>query len=49
MEALTLELTADVIDDENRINEVLLAYSEIIASLPEQEIISVNEHISAFY
>ena len=49
MEALTLELSAEVIDSDVRINEVLLAYSELIASLPELEIISVNEHISTFY
>ncbi len=45
MHKLMTELTVDEImpEDEVRIQEVLLAFSEVIAQAPETEIVSVNE------
>jgi hypothetical protein len=49
MREIVDELLMDDVEDENRINEILLAFSEIISNLPEQEIQTVNEHIASFY
>lgn len=51
MESLVSELFIDEIEeeDEMRINEVLSALSELISCLPEDNIMTINEHISGFY
>jgi hypothetical protein len=47
---LMIELTQDEVDDERRIKEVLVTFSEILSQAPENDIISVNDQvISEFY
>ena len=47
---LISELTQDEIDDEKRINEVLVTFSEVLSQAPEQDIVLINEQvISEFY
>lgn len=45
LNALMKELTMDSIDDEARINEILNTFSELIAAVPENEIVTINEQI----
>lgn len=47
LNALMQELIEDDIqgDDENRINEVLLTFSELISTAPENEIVGYNENV----
>lgn len=37
------ELASEEIDDERRINEVLITFSEVVSQSTETEIVSVNE------
>jgi len=47
---LMVELTVDEVDDEKRLKEVLLTFSEIISQVPENDIVSVNDQvITDFY
>jgi len=47
---LVQELTEDDLDDEARVGEVLVTFSEVIAQSPEAEMTSINEQvISEFY
>ena len=47
LNSLMQELVDDDIqgDDENRLNEVLLTFSELLSTAPENEIISYNENV----
>ena len=50
LEKLMIELTMDEVDDEKRLKEVLITFSEIISQVPENDIISVNDQVIAdFY
>ena len=42
---LMIELTQDEIDDEKRIKEVLVTFSEILSQAPENDIVSVNDQV----
>jgi hypothetical protein len=42
---LMIELTQDEVDDERRIKEVLVTFSEILSQAPENDIISVNDQV----
>jgi hypothetical protein len=42
---LMIELTQDEIDDEKRIKEVLMTFSEILSQAPENDIVSVNDQV----
>jgi len=46
---LTTELTTDelVPEDERRLQEVLITFSEVIAQAPDNEITSINEQVIA--
>lgn len=46
--ALQEELNAEVIDNEERIQYVLMAYAELVANIPEHEAGQVNEEIESF-
>lgn len=39
LDKLIAELTEDEIDDERRINEVLITFSEVVSQAPETEIV----------
>jgi hypothetical protein len=47
--ALVSELTANEIDDETRINEVLITFSLLMSNVPNHEIVSANEVITEFH
>ena len=42
---LMTELTVDEIEDERRVQEVLITFSEVIAQAPENDIVSINEQV----
>ena len=48
LEALEAELIAEVIDDQERISYVLMAFSELLTCIPEHEAVITNEEISKF-
>lgn len=47
--ALQEELKAPEIDNEERIQYVLMAYAELIARLPDNELMQTNEEIDRFF
>jgi len=47
--SLQEELNVPVIDDDDRIQNVLMAYAELISQLPENEAMQTNEEITKFF
>jgi CRISPR/Cas system CSM-associated protein Csm2 small subunit len=45
LDRLVSELTVDELDDERRVSEVLVNFSEVIAQAPEAEMTSINEQV----
>jgi len=46
---LTNQLSVEEVDDEARLKEVVLAYAELMANIPDKDIASINEEFTRLH